>query len=145
MSSGITQAQLAHMAGVSRATVNYAEQGHSALRADVLLRILHPLGLSILATPGQIAAPAVDLLASSASVSYKVSIPPADVERALVTASFDDRWLPHVAAIVDEATDAMLLRAVREVSAKAGLAPAQIWRNLKKLALAVASPNPRWA
>ena len=42
LASGISQAQLARMAGVSRATINYAETGRSAIGADALLRILPP-------------------------------------------------------------------------------------------------------
>lgn len=147
VASGISQAQLARIAGISRATLNYAEQGRSALGADALLRILPPLGLSIMSTSttDQSDQQAVEHLASSASVSYKDTIPAVEVQRALVTGNFDHRWLPHIATIVDEASDAMLLRAVREVSAASSKPAATVWRNLKKLALAVASPNPRWA
>jgi len=147
VASGISQAQLARIAGISRATLNYAEQGRSALGADALLRILPPLGLSIMSTSttDESAQQAVELLASSASVSYKDTIPAAEVQRALVTGNFDNRWLPHIATIVDEASDAMLLRAIREVSAASSMPSATVWRNLKKVALAVASPNPRWA
>ena len=40
LASGINEAQLARMAGVSRATINYAETGRSAIGADARLRIL---------------------------------------------------------------------------------------------------------
>ena len=147
VASGISQAQLARLAQVSRATLNYAEQGRSALGADVLMRLLPPLGLAILphAPMGQGSVPAIDLLAASASVSFKESIPPAEVEHLLLTGNFTEEWLPHVATILDEASDATLLRAVREVSAKTSVKATLIWRNLKRSATAIASPNPRWA
>ena len=73
LASGISQAQLARMAGVSRATINYAETGRSAIGADALLRILPPLGLSIASTrsvAGREDRPAVELLATSVSVIF---------------------------------------------------------------------------
>ena len=146
VASGISQARLASIAGVSRATLNYAEQGRSALGADVLMRVLPPLGLAILpqAPMGQGSVPAVELLASSASVSFKETVPSAVVEALLLTGNFDEQWLPHVATILDEASDATLLRAVREVSAMTSVKATLIWRNLKRSATAIASPNPRW-
>lgn len=144
--SGISQAQLAAMTGISRATLNYAEQGRSALGADALLRILDVVGLRILPIPAQRqdAVPAVALLADGASVSFKESIPASVVERILAAGAFDEQWLPHVARIVDEASDATLLRAVREVSSKTSIPASRVWRNLRDLAIQVASPNPRW-
>ena len=148
LASGISQAQLARMAGVSRATINYAETGRSAIGADALLRILPPLGLSIASTrsvAGREDRPAVELLATSASVSFKETIPVAEVERALVTGTFADPWLPHITTIIDEASNSLLLRAVREIAAQTFLPAATIWRNLRSLAEAVSSPNTRWA
>ena len=146
VASGISQAQLARMAGVSRATLNYVEQGRSAIGADALLRILPPLGLSIVTAemPSSDSKQAIELLAASASVSYRVPITPNDVERAVVTGAIEERWLPHIATIVDEASDPMLLRAVREISLQTSVPATQIWRNMKNLAHAVASPHPRW-
>ena len=148
LASGINEAQLARMAGVSRATINYAETGRSAIGADALLRIVPPLGLSIASTrsvAGREDRPAVELLATSASVSFKETIPVAEVERALVTGTFADPWLPHITTIIDEASNSLLLRAVREIAAQTFLPASTIWRNLRSLAEAVSSPNTRWA
>lgn len=145
--SGISQGRLARMAGISRATLNYAEQGRSAVGADALLRILSPLGLSIgaVSAQGRPRETAVDRLAASASVSFAEALPASEVERALVTGQFDDRWLPHMAVVVDEASDALLLRAIREVAAAQGVPPSTLWRHLTSIASALASPHPRWA
>ena len=148
LASGISQAQMACMVGVSRATINYAETGRSAIGADALLRILPPLGLSIAPTrsvAGRADRPAVELLATSASVSFKETIPAAEVERALVTGTFADLWLPHITTILDEASNSLLLRAVREIAAQTSLPASIIWRNLRALAQTVASSNTRWA
>lgn len=145
--SGISQGQLARMAGISRATVNYAEQGRSAVGADALLRLLSPLGLAItpMSAPDRAAGSGVGMLASGASVSFSEAIPASEVERAFVTGTFDDRWLPHVATLVDEASDATLLRAIREVAATHSVSPSMVWRHLRSIASALASPHPRWA
>ena len=148
LASGMSQAQMARMAGVSRATINYVETGRSAIGADALLRILPPLGLSIAPSPsvaGRADRPAVELLAASASVSFHETIPVAEVERALVTGAFADPWLPHITTIIDEASNSLLLRAVREIAAQTSLPAAAIWRNLRALAQTVSSPNKRWA
>lgn len=146
LASGITQAQLARIAGVSRATLNYAEQGRSAVGADALLRILPPLGLAI--GPRAVDSPgskqAIDLLATSASVSYKDTVPVAEVERALVEGTVEDRWVPHIATMIDEASDSLLLQAVRDVSVRRSQSASQIWRHLQNLARTLASPHPRW-
>lgn len=148
LASGISQAQLAQMTGVSRATLNYTELGRSALGADALLRILAPLGLGI--SSGRRGSngdsrQAVELLAASASVSFKETIPVSEVERAMLSGSCPDTWLPHIATIVDEASDATLLRAVRELAERQGTPSARIWRNIRRLASECASPHPRWA
>lgn len=148
LASGLSQAQLARMAGISRATLNYTEQGHSALGADALLRILASLGLRIspaTSPDDRRTVSAIDLLAASASVSFKESIPGSEVEAALVTGVVDARWLPHIAVIIDEASDVTLLRALRETSEKTSVTPATIWRNLRSIARQISSPHPRWA
>lgn len=145
--SGISQGQLARMAGISRATLNYAELGRSAVGADALLRILSPLGLGIASQSiqGRTREGAVHLLASSASVSFAEPIPASEVESALLTGEIDDRWLPHIAAMVDEASDSLLLRAIREVATAHAVPPSTLWRHLRAIAHALASPHPRWA
>ncbi len=141
--SGISQLDLAGMSHLSRVTVNYAERGRVAVGADALLRILQPLGLSIGGPqiPNQ---NAVGLLAKSASVSFRSELPATELERAFVTGRVDDQWLPHFSTLIDEATDAMLLRGVREVADRFEIPATTIWRNLKRLAATIASPNPRW-
>ncbi|MFZ4486954.1 MAG: helix-turn-helix domain-containing protein [Candidatus Nanopelagicales bacterium] len=148
LASGVSQAQMARMADVSRATINYVQTGRSAIGANALLRILPPLRMSIAPSPsvaGRADRPAVELLAASASVRFKETIPVAKVERALVTGAFADPWLLPITTIIDEASNSLLQRAVREIAAQTSLPIAAIWRNLRALAQTVSSPNTRWA
>lgn len=142
--AGISQGDLARMAGCSRVTVNYAEGGRVAVGADVLIRMLRPLGLSIAETRAAESNNAIDLLARQGSVSYRESVSPAEVAAAFATGAVDERWLPHVATILDEGSDVLLLRAIRTVADREGVSTAKIWRNVKRLATDLGSPNPRW-
>ena len=142
--SGISQLELARMTALSRATVNYVERGHVSIGADALLRIMEPLGISISTPNSSSWTSAVTLLAASASVSFRETIPPQVLEHALLTGGVEDRWLPHIAHVVDEASDAMLLRAVREVAMSHDVSPTEVWRHLKLMAESLASPHLRW-
>ncbi len=141
--SGISQVDLARMSDLSRATVNYAERGRLAIGADALLRLMQPLGLGI-GGPKEEDQNATRLMAKSASVSLRIKLPVAVLELAFVTGEVADRWLPHFSIIIDEATDAMLLRTVREVADRFDTPAPVIWRNLKRIAATLLSPNPRW-
>lgn len=141
---GMSQEDLGHLTGMSRVTINYAERGRVAIGADALLRLAGVLGLSITSAPTTTATPAVQLLAQQASVSYRESIPAAEVEKAFITGTVPRQWLPHIATILDEASDSLLLRAVREIARDSGTKPTTLWSNIKTLAAFVSSPHPRW-
>jgi len=142
--AGISQGDLARMAGCSRVTVNYAEGGRVAVGADVLIRLLRPLGLCIADTRTTAGTNALELLARLGSVSYRDAVAPADVASAFATGAVDERWLPHVATILDEAPDALLLRAIRTVADREGLPATTVWRTVRRLAADIGSPHPRW-
>ncbi len=142
--SGISQLDLARMSKLSRATVNYVEQGSVAIGADALLRILHTLGLSIGGPRTSQGSSAVSLLAATASVSFRDDISTEEVERVLISGQVEEQWLAHIATIIDETSNAMLLRAVREIAMRTGISSSIIWRNLKCLSAELASPHERW-
>ncbi len=142
--SGISQLDLARMSKLSRATVNYAEQGSVAIGADALLRILQTLGLSIGGPRTSQGSSAVSLLAATASVSFRDDISTEEVERVLISGRVEEQWLAHIATIIDETSNAMLLRAVREIAMRTGISSSIIWRNLKCLSAELTSPHERW-
>jgi len=141
---GMSQEDLGHLTGISRVTINYAERGRVAIGADALLRLTGVLGLSITSTPTTPATPAAQLLAQQASVSYRESMPAAELEKAFVTGTVPEQWLPHIATILDEASNSLLLRAVREIAHDSGAKPTTLWSKVKALAAFVSSPHPRW-
>ncbi|MFM7146299.1 MAG: helix-turn-helix transcriptional regulator [Actinomycetales bacterium] len=142
--SGISQGDLARMVALSRVTVNYAERGRVAIGADALLRIMAALGMSVVAPSPERPKRATDLLARQASVSYRQPIPASAVNRAFVTGIVEERYQAHIATMLDEASDALLLAGVREAAARSDVPVARVWSNVKTLAEALRSPHPRW-
>lgn len=142
--SGLSQGDLARLTGISRVTVNYAERGRVAIGTDALLRILRVLGMAISGPDGSARGSALDLLARQASVSYRTPMTAHTLADVLTTGEYAEQSIPHLATMLDEASDAMILRAVRETAAAQGVSPARIWRNVKALAASLQSPHPRW-
>ena len=142
--SGVSQGDLARMIGVSRVTINYAEQGRVAIGADTLLKMLSVLGMSITGPDADPRGSAFDLIARQASVSYRDAVTASEIARSFATGECDERTLPYLATILDEVSDGLLLRAVREVAQAEGIVPARVWRNVRALATQVKSPHARW-
>lgn len=140
--SGLTQADLARMAGQSRATINYAERGRVAIGAETLLTIMNLLDLGIESRASQ--DHVVRMVATSASVSYRQTLPSAELVRALATGDIPERWLPQIATALDETSDRLLMRVIREVASRTGEAPERIWRNAQQMAERTSSTHPRW-
>ena len=142
--SGVSQGDLARMIGVSRVTINYAEQGRVAIGADTLLQLLSVLGMSITGPEAGPRRSALDLIAGQASVSYRDAVTASQIGRSFATGECDEPTLPYLATILDEVSDGLLLRAVREVAQAEGIVPARVWRNVRALATQVKSPHARW-
>lgn len=144
--SGLSQADLAQLASLSRATVNYVESGRADIGIDALLRLLDTLDLRL-----AVSGPAASLSTSaainaahSASVSYRDSMPASVIEDALLTGQIERAFLAQLTHLVDEVPTPMLLRAVRETADSSGLPAKRLWRNLLTVASVLRSPNPRW-
>jgi len=139
---GLSQGDLARMSGLSRQTINYAEQGHVGLGADSLLNLMGLLGIRFEQRPED--ERALALLAKTASVSYRETLPVPTLLKVLRDGVLPDRWLPHIATLLDEAPGDLLLQGVREVAVRSGRPSQQIWRNASTLAEQTKSTHPRW-
>ncbi|PLP99726.1 helix-turn-helix transcriptional regulator [Cupriavidus pauculus] len=138
---GLTQQQLAAMAGLSRQSLNGIERGTVNVTLDSLLRLLDILGLSI-----AIADPSTDRLAGGkperalwmaahgANVSYSGEFTTELLEQALSTGTVPTGYLAHVAQVLDEAPLQLVVKAVAEVARKHHCKPAEIWKNVRTLA-----------
>ncbi|MDT6961298.1 helix-turn-helix transcriptional regulator [Cupriavidus sp. SZY C1] len=140
---GLTQQQLAAMAGLSRQSLNGIERGTVNVTLDNLCRLLDILGLSIsISEPAPVAKSAARpdralwMAARGANVSYAGNFTPAQLDQALATGVVPDGYIAHIAQVLDEAPLQLLVRAVAEVARKHGRKPAEIWKNVRSLARA---------
>lgn len=135
---GLTQAALARLSGLSRATVNQLEA--ASLQDLSLVRVSRPLGvlgLSVTVSaqrPSAGKTPALELAARSASVSYRQPPTAGILRAALLQGQVPPTFQPHVATLQDEATPALLAAVVEQLHAQEGVPRAQVWARMRELA-----------
>jgi transcriptional regulator with XRE-family HTH domain len=145
---GLTQAALARLSGLSRATVNQLEaaslQDLSLVRVS---RLLGVLGLSVTVAPQSTAGktPALELAARSASVSYRQPLTAAVLRAALLQGRVSAAFQPHVATLLDEVSPALLAAVVEQLHAQEGVPRAEIWAQMRELARGFKSARGLWA
>lgn len=143
---GLSQARLAALAGLSRATINQLETGALVdLGATKLMALLDLVGLTLDAGVRQGQQHALQSVSQSASVSYKTVLDPATLAAALVDGDLPARITPHVATLLDEAPLSLIVAAVEEVAAQRQLSPKLLWKHLFAWAQALQSPRAVWA
>jgi len=143
----MTQALLARASGLSRASVNALETGAiKDLSFNRALRILSVLGLRFEASlpPKPPSASALRTAAQTASVSLRTQVKPAVLRRALTEGVVPENAIAHIGILLDEASPALLVRLVDEVSKGSHVAPAVVWSNMRNLAKGFMSPRSLW-
>lgn len=150
---GLTQARLAKLCGLSRATVNQVENANlKDLSLSRAARLLDVLGLSIRIAPprsppaGKASerSSALDLAARTASVSYRSAIGPHPLRRALLSGTVDASLLPHLHALLDEAPVSLLAAVVEQLHVENAAPRAQSWAHLRTLARQTKSSRALW-
>lgn len=143
---GLTQDALARISGLSRATVNAVEkQSIGNLSIGKAERLLESIGLSMHVSPADTGralraskAPpsrtALERAALTASVSYDTAMTAKALEAALLTGQAPMAIRPHLQTLLDEAPMSLLAKVVDELHLKTGDEPAQIWRQMRRLA-----------
>lgn len=150
LAAGLSQADVAAMVGVSRATLNSLENGRGDISSLTLLKVAELLSVSVAfeskapKRPKSKTTSGIEMAAASASVSYTSTLPATALAQALTTGVIDYQWYPHVAHFVDEQSDQMIIRVVRDVAENQSIEPRKVWRNARKLAQTVESNHPRW-
>ena len=143
---GLTQAQLAESAGISRTTVNQLENG---LISDLGIRkveaILELLGLSL-----QIEAPRpttgpdyARMAATTASVSFATPLSDRDVLRVLVTGRIPKGKTAQVRKLLEEAPTDLIRGLLRQVGS--ANKPGRVEANVQRLADELRIPATRAA
>lgn len=143
---GLSQAGLARLGGLSRATVNQLENGSLVdLGAAKLMALLSLLGMDLTAQTRAPRAQALALLSRTASVSYKTVLTPEALTSALVDGALPTALVPHVATLLDEAPLALIVAGVEEVAARTHSPPNALWKHLTAWAHQLQSPRAIWA
>ncbi len=142
---GLSQARLARLSGLSRATINQLENGSLVdLGTHRLLGLLHLLGMDLTAQTHTPRTQALALLSQTASVSYKTALMPDALAQALVSGELPDALLPQVSTLLDEAPLPLIVSGLEEVAQRTHTPPKTLWKNLTAWAQALQSPRTAW-
>jgi transcriptional regulator with XRE-family HTH domain len=143
---GLSQARLAALSGLSRATVNQLENGALVdLGVAKLMALLDLLGIAFYADVRKARKHALQSVSQTASVSYKLALEPAALAAALVGGDLPPGITPQIATLLDEAPLALIVAAVEEVAEASSQPPKLLWRHLLQWAHALGSPREVWA
>lgn len=143
---GLSQARLARMSGLSRATINQLETGTIVdLGAAKLIAMLDLLGLTLDAAERPQRDNALALASRTASVSYKEVLTPEALTDALVGGQLPASITAHVATLLDEAPLPLIVGAVDEVARHTHCPAKTLWKHLLQWAHDLQSPRTVWA
>jgi len=139
---GLTQAQLAASAHLTRTTVNQLENG---LVADLGIRkvqaLLEQVGLT-LSVDQALEPQGADFLrlaSTAASVSFKRALTERELLRSLLTGNIAPGRRPHLRALLEESSPSLLKGLVAQVSRWSK--PGKVENNLSKIAAALDLPT----
>ena len=132
---GLTQAELARAAGISRETLNLLESGLVRdLGIRKVLAVLDHLGLSVALQEGMPPRRPdyVSMACTTANVSFKSALTEDELIHALVTGKVPAKRSPHLRALFNEAP-ITLLQGLADEAAR-WTKPGKLEKNLQKLA-----------
>ncbi len=143
---GLSQARLAMLSGLSRATINQLETGTLVdLGASKLIGLLDLLGLDLDAHERPPQHNALNLASQTASVSYKQVLEPQALAAALVDGQLPTQLKPQVATLLDEAPLPIIVSAVEAVASHSSCSAKMLWKHLFQWAHELQSPRQVWA
>lgn len=144
LSRGLTQAQLAQAAHITRTTLNQLENGAiKDLGIRKVQALLDQVGLAILIdrTPQPKPPDFLRLASTAASVSFKTTLSERELLRTLLTGKVPRDKHAHLRALLEEAPHTLTSGLIRQVSRWTD--PGKLEKNLAKIAAAVGLPeNP---
>lgn len=132
---GLTQAQLAQAAGLSRTTLNQLENGlFPDLGVKKVQSILDRLGLDLAVEPAQRTRRPdfIQMACTTASVSFRESMTADDLVHALLSGKVPRNRRPHLRALLEEAPQPLLEGLLEQVGRWAR--PGKVAGNIQKIA-----------
>lgn len=131
---GLTQAQLASAAGISRTTLNQFENGAVGdLGVSKVIALLDHLGLTLSVEAEQMDHPDfIRMACSTANVSFRTRLTEDELIRALLTGKVPTRKQAHLRTLLDDAPKVLLDGLISEVGRWSK--PRRLERNLARIA-----------
>ncbi len=141
--AGLTQEALARLAGVSRVTVNQLENGAlPELGCRKLFALLSAVGMELAVVPKATGErDYLKLACASANVSYKISLKPDELARALLSGKIPAARRSHLRAVFDEAPEPVFEGLLSQVEAWSK--PDRVRKNVQALAAQLDSRRAR--
>lgn len=150
---GLTQQQLADMAGISRQSLNGIEQGNVNATLATIGQLFDVLDLALDVSDPESARQArgrptraLWMAAKGANVSYSGELTAEELERVLATGTVAEQFRPQLAQVLNEAPLQLVAKTVAEVAARQHRKPSEIWKNVRKIARTLmATRGGMWA
>lgn len=146
--SGISQKELAELASISRATLNYLETGRlHEIGASKLFSLMDILGIQFNVNPVKAEsneAAIIGKAVKSANVSYRNEMSINILEDALTTGKIPLGFEGNMLYFIDEFPESMIIETIRAVAARKNVRPRKVWLNTLNLAKQVHSPRSLW-
>lgn len=144
--TGLSQKDLAALAGMSRATLNYLESGRDIeIGAAKLLALLDLLGVPF-DVPAAVNREHDDLVLERAAkaAAGKGKLPRKAVVEALVTGTAPSGTEQALLRLLEDTSGPEVLAVVRAVAAGSGQPPKAVWKHGRTLAARLGCTRPVW-
>lgn len=145
---GLTQERLAELVGLSRATINQLETGKiSNLSLTNAEQLANALGFGLGVTGVQKsrdASNALEVAASTASVSYGDPIPPKTLRAALLKGYVPPGYIPQLRTLLEEAPVGMLSAVARQLEREDSVPARTTWQKMRQLAAVLGCARGIW-
>ena len=142
---GISQAQLAKLAGLSRTTINQLETGVlEDLGYTKLNHVMGLLGMSFDASDRVKKSPALTTAARAASTSYTKLLNAETLKHILQSGVVPEDFKPHMMTLLDETPVPLVLSAIREASVETNTPAKTVMKHVATMAKSLHAHRAVW-